>query len=1224
MSTAAFFKLPARASWTTLLIPSASLALLAAFNLDLFTPILWPFVWGLIASLPLHAAKSGILEAIETSVPPGASVAGWGVKVLVKFVFGPFHSVVWMALRTYHLAMSGLLSTPSTTPVRSTAEAAPVDVPVEIVPIKVDWALWSVQWAIRVSIASVLWNPVASYRWMVAAVTVMAGHAAYVVALRGGAVTTVTREKEGDDAAEKRDAREWNDSVSSGLIWSCITCVLGASFVFGSEVVTSLPTMTSQLANFISLPHEAQLKMTTRSTSPAVNVLDVIPDLGIRTALASHIPTLRSAVLSALDSKLNSTFPSHNLSSVEAASIVAAGVGVYETFLSEMAEDAASVEKGEEAHRHRAVEAFRSRFLLISDAVRHAAKGNFVGFLGAVGPAIGEIRAHGAMAFKMDEQTRRFHNHRHGASIDENIVPVEVLANVLPEDVDALDPTSELGGILGPKVLDLLFSGIVFFSTLGTFVASHGGLKGWCSALLGNETVKSLMDPLAMAVNLNVRILTFRVLLTYMINELVLGNLSLILFPSPLATGLGSLGNPLQPLAAASPFIAAVTTWAPVAPPIATLGLPLAYLLFAVVDGSPVRAIAVLVVHLWAAAVAEGQIILEGMGEDGIPALDGFAFWLGWFKFGSPLGIVVGPWGLISDIGENMPDLNQLFFQSFQDLRVFFSMAVIIYLAFEPIHKPLLTVESKCLEDDDDMYEDEDDFMEEDDEDEDEELDDDIDEDEDGFPPVIPDKDIKKPYDVDFIVHSIDDITAFQEKEIKHVAGILGCLDQHAATLLRHFKWNKERLIERYMDVPSEVCTAAGVILDASKQPKFIVIPGYTCEICYNDEDGLESLALSCGHRFCRDCYSRFLVQKIEEEGESRRIQCPGTGCKLIVDEKTVELVVPPRVHEKYRSLLLRTYVDDNASLKWCPAPNCEFAVECKVPSTALQEIVPTVKCRCGHKFCFGCGLLDHQPCVCHLVKLWLKKCEDDSETANWISANTKECEKCQSTIEKNGGCNHMTCRKCKHEFCWVCLGPWADHGTQWYNCNRFEERNSVDARDAQAKSRQALERYLHYYNRYANHEQSAKLDRDLYQKTELKMEEMQKSSELSWIEVQFLKKAVETLVQSRMTLKWTYCFAYYLTRNNATEIFESNQRDLEMAVEQLSELLEKPIEPDKISELKQQVLDKSVYVGSRREVLLTATAKDLAEVRWTWSIDNESILPKDMQAMGMGGGSSR
>lgn len=44
----------------------------------------------------------------------------------------------------------------------------------------------------------------------------------------------------------------------------------------------------------------------------------------------------------------------------------------------------------------------------------------------------------------------------------------------------------------------------------------------------------------------------------------------------------------------------------------------------------------------------------------------------------------------------------------------------------------------------------------------------------------------------------------------------------------------------------------------------------------------------------------------------------------------------------------------------------------------------------------------------------------------------------------------------------------------------------------------------IQYYNRWANHEQSAKLSIDLYAKTEKKMEDMQVTSALTWIEVRF------------------------------------------------------------------------------------------------------------------------
>jgi ariadne-1 len=107
-------------------------------------------------------------------------------------------------------------------------------------------------------------------------------------------------------------------------------------------------------------------------------------------------------------------------------------------------------------------------------------------------------------------------------------------------------------------------------------------------------------------------------------------------------------------------------------------------------------------------------------------------------------------------------------------------------------------------------------------------------------------------------------------------------------------------------------------------------------------------------------------------------------------------------------------------------------------------------------------------------------------------------------------------------------------------------------------------------------------------------MEEMQLTTELTWIEVQFAKKAVEEVLRCRTTLKWTYAMAYYLEKSNAKELFEDNQRsvifsrgilhllkarhrDLEKAVEDLSELLESPIEPETIPDLRSKMTNKTV-----------------------------------------------
>ena len=310
-------------------------------------------------------------------------------------------------------------------------------------------------------------------------------------------------------------------------------------------------------------------------------------------------------------------------------------------------------------------------------------------------------------------------------------------------------------------------------------------------------------------------------------------------------------------------------------------------------------------------------------------------------------------------------------------------------------------------------------------------------------------------------------------------------------------------------------------------------------------------------------------------------------------------LVEDPIVKIKYQHLITNSFVECNRLMRWCPAPNCSNAIK------AQYFDAQPVKCDCGHVFCFGCGELWHDPVKCRWLKKWIKKCDDDSETSNWIAANTKECPKCHVTIEKNGGCNHMICKNqaCRSEFCWVCLGPWEPHGSSWYNCNRFNEDDAKKARDAQEKSRHALQRYLHYCNRYMNHHQSLKLEQKLIASIREKMEEMQQHN-MSWIEVQFLRKAVEVLCQCRQTLMYTYAFAFYLKKNNHSIIFEDNQADLEIAVEKLSGYLEREITSDNAIATKQEVQDKYRYCEQRRKVLLDHVHEGYDKDYWEYQED--------------------
>lgn len=145
-----------------------------------------------------------------------------------------------------------------------------------------------------------------------------------------------------------------------------------------------------------------------------------------------------------------------------------------------------------------------------------------------------------------------------------------------------------------------------------------------------------------------------------------------------------------------------------------------------------------------------------------------------------------------------------------------------------------------------------------------------------------------------------EDIDHDQNVQINEVSSILGLPPESCAILLRFGRWNREKLIESYMDHPEKTLEEAGLGTNFQSTPKTEVVPGFVCEICCEDGDDLETYAMRCGHRFCVECYRHYLGQKIREEGEAARIQCPGENCHMIVDSKSLGLLVVESLKDRW------------------------------------------------------------------------------------------------------------------------------------------------------------------------------------------------------------------------------------------------------------------------------------------------------------------------------------
>jgi len=173
-----------------------------------------------------------------------------------------------------------------------------------------------------------------------------------------------------------------------------------------------------------------------------------------------------------------------------------------------------------------------------------------------------------------------------------------------------------------------------------------------------------------------------------------------------------------------------------------------------------------------------------------------------------------------------------------------------------------------------------------------------------------------------------------------------------------------------------------------------------------------------------------------------------------------------------YYDDIRNSVVDSVRDLKWCPAPGCDKVIKSVSASTKA------IRCVCGFSWCFACSSEDHRPCSCEDWKLWVNKLGSESENVNWILANTKICPKCKVHIEKNQGCNHMTCRKCRHEFCWICKGEWRSHR----GCGGIKYEQKKEEENA-LKAKTELSKYMYYVTRWEimkAHQPSCYFDRSI------------------------------------------------------------------------------------------------------------------------------------------------
>ena len=146
-----------------------------------------------------------------------------------------------------------------------------------------------------------------------------------------------------------------------------------------------------------------------------------------------------------------------------------------------------------------------------------------------------------------------------------------------------------------------------------------------------------------------------------------------------------------------------------------------------------------------------------------------------------------------------------------------------------------------------------------------------------------------------------------------------------------------------------------------------------------------------------------------------------------------------------------------------------------------------------------------------------------------------------------------MQCYSCKYDFCWMCLGDWKSHGSEYYECSRYKENPAIASESAHAQAREALKKYLFYYERWENHSRSLRLEEQTLERIKNRNHEKVMANKGTWIDWQYLLDAASLLAKCRYTLQYTYPYAYYMESGPRKQLFEYQQAQLEAEIENLS-----------------------------------------------------------------------
>ncbi|KAK5165585.1 uncharacterized protein LTR77_009114 [Saxophila tyrrhenica] len=191
----------------------------------------------------------------------------------------------------------------------------------------------------------------------------------------------------------------------------------------------------------------------------------------------------------------------------------------------------------------------------------------------------------------------------------------------------------------------------------------------------------------------------------------------------------------------------------------------------------------------------------------------------------------------------------------------------------------------------------------------------------------------------------------------------------------------------------------------------------------------------------CFTCWEKHISSTLLAKGWDV-VKC--LECDKLLDEVEIKKLASV---ETWLDKAAKAYREGDEEFRACPSASCSWG--CFFFTNEDGNIFACQLCK--YRWCVVCEVPMHEDQTCSAYQARVAREEkarreelavQNTASEKLVGKSSKACPGCTARIEKISWCDHVRCRRCHHQFCWLCFAAYGGKGGILSEGNKAHEKS--------------------------------------------------------------------------------------------------------------------------------------------------------------------------------------